>query len=139
MGFNKRKLADQIKGVADNKARPRRALPEQVRADAAELVGRWNERLVRGMPMLFSPMIGAALIAGKPYLWVRCPGCRATQAIDLRTLDRHRDTMLTSLIPALSCRSCRPHAQFAALVGVSAESMADALDLARNRSRAEGA
>ena len=34
-------------------------------------------------------------------------------AIDLRTLDRHPDAAVTSLIPALSCRSCRPDAPFA--------------------------
>ena len=43
------------------------------------------------MPMLFSPTIGAAVTAGYLFLWVRCPACRTTNAIDLRTLDRHRD------------------------------------------------
>jgi hypothetical protein len=38
-----------------------------------------------------------------------------TQSIDLRTLDRHPDAAATSLIPALSCRSCRPNAPFAEL------------------------
>jgi hypothetical protein len=42
---------------------------------------------------------------------VRCPACRTTNAIDLRALDRHRDAALSSLIPALSCRSCRPNAR----------------------------
>jgi hypothetical protein len=42
-------------------------------------------------------------------------GCQTTNAINLRTLDRHRDAALTSLIPALSCRSCRPNAPFAEL------------------------
>ena len=41
------------------------------------------------------------------------------QAIDLRTLDRHRDAAVTSLIPALSCRSCRPNAPFAQLLKLS--------------------
>jgi hypothetical protein len=45
--------------------------------------------------------------------------CRTTQAIDPRTLDRHRDAAVTSLIPALSCRSCRPNAPFAELVRLS--------------------
>jgi hypothetical protein len=43
----------------------------------------------------------------------------------LRTLDRHRDDAITSLIPALSCRSCRPHAPFAELVKLSRTSIAD--------------
>jgi hypothetical protein len=54
------------------------------------------------MPMLFSPTIGATITAGYWFLWVRCPACRTTNAIDLRTLDRHRDAAVTSLIPVLS-------------------------------------
>jgi hypothetical protein len=38
------------------------------------------------------------LAAGYWFLWVRCPACRTTNAIDLRTLDRHRDAAVTSLI-----------------------------------------
>jgi hypothetical protein len=44
-------------------------------------------------------------------------------AIDLRTLDRHHDAAVTSLIPLLSCRSCRPNAPFAELVRLSARSI----------------
>jgi hypothetical protein len=47
------------------------------------------------------------------------------EPIDLRTLDRHHDAAVTSLIPALSCRSCRPHAPFAELVRLSRTSIAD--------------
>jgi hypothetical protein len=53
--------------------------------------------------MLFSPTIGAAITAPYWFLWVRCPACRTINAIDLRTLDRHRDAAVSSLIPALSC------------------------------------
>ena len=59
------------------------------------------------MPMLFSPTIGAAITARYWFLWVRCPACRTINAIDLRTLDRHRHAAVTSLIPVLSCRSCQ--------------------------------
>jgi hypothetical protein len=46
----------------------------------------------------------------------RCSGyCRA-QVVDLRRLDRHPDRIVTSLIPALSCRNCLPDAPFAELV-----------------------
>ncbi len=72
------------------------------------------------MPMLFSPTIGAAITARYWFLWVRCPN-----AIDLRTLDRHPDAAVTSLIPALSCRSCRSNAPFAELVRLSRTSIAD--------------
>ena len=50
---------------------------------------------------------------------------RDSAAIDLRTLDRHADAAVTSLIPALSCRSCRPNAPFAELVRLSRKSIAD--------------
>jgi hypothetical protein len=39
------------------------------------------------MPMLFSPTIGAAITAGYWFLWARCPACRTTGDVDLRTLD----------------------------------------------------
>jgi hypothetical protein len=77
------------------------------------------------MPMLFSPTIGAAITAGYWFLWVRCPACRTTNAIDLRALDRRRDAAVTSLIPALSCRLCRPIASFADLARLSRTSIAD--------------
>jgi hypothetical protein len=93
--------------------------------DAAGLIGAWNDRQAKRMPMLFSPTIGAAITARYWYLWVRCPACRSTSSIDLRTLDRHRDAAVTSLIPALSCRSCRPNAPFAELVRLSRTSIAD--------------
>ena len=75
--------------------------------DAERLITAWNERQAKRMPMLFSPTIGAAIAARYWFLWVRCPACRTTNAIDLRTLDRHRDAAVISVIPALSCRSCR--------------------------------
>jgi hypothetical protein len=72
--------------------------------------------------MIFSPTIGAATRAGYWFLWVRCPACRTINAIDLRTLDRHADAAVTSLIPSLSCR---PNAPFAELVRLSPASIAD--------------
>jgi len=86
---------------------------------------RLDERQAKRMPMLFSPTIGAAITAGYWFLWVRCPACRTINAVDLRTLDRHHDAAVTSLIPALSCRSCRPNAPFAELVRLSRTSIAD--------------
>ena len=110
MGFNKRRMESERAAVAAKEAEARRALGPQILADAERLVVTWNRRQERHMPMLFSPTIGAATAAGFWFLWVRCPACRTTQSVDLRMLDRHRDTAVTSLIPALSCRSCRPNA-----------------------------
>jgi hypothetical protein len=76
------------------------------------------------MPMLFSPTIGAAITAGYWFLRARCPACRTTGAVDLRTLDWHRGAAVTALTPALSCRSCRPNAPFAEPVCLSKSSVA---------------
>ena len=125
MGFNRRKLEAEQKAKADAAAALRRATDAQVLEDAERLITAWNERQAKRMPMLFSPTIGTAIAAGYWFLWVRCPACRTINAIDLRTLDRHRDAAVSSLIPALSCRSCRPNAPFAALVRLSRTSIAD--------------
>ena len=105
MGFNRRKMEDQRRQAAEKETAARRATDGQVLEDAERLIDAWNERQAKRMPMLFSPTIGAAITAGYWFLWVRCPACRTTNAIDLRTLDRHRDAAVTSLIPALSCRA----------------------------------
>jgi len=101
--------------------------------DAERLIAAWNERQAKRMPMLFSPTIGAAITAGYWFLWVRCPVCRTTNAIDLRMLDRHRDAAVTSLIPGLSCKSCRPNAPFAELVHLSRASITDEMREERRR------
>src|SRR5262249_35777231 len=111
MGFNRRKMEDQRRDAAEKEAATRRATAAQVLEDAERLIAAWNERQAIGAPMIFSPTIGAAIRAGYWFLWVRCPACRTINAIDLRTLDRHADAAVTSLIPALSCRSCRPNAR----------------------------
>jgi hypothetical protein len=125
MGFNKRRMEDERRLAEEKEAAARRAADVQVLEDAERMIGAWNERQAKRMPMLFSPTIGAAIAARYWYLWVRCPACRTMNAIDLRTLDRHPGAAVTSLIPALSCRSCRPNAPFAELVQLSRLSIAD--------------
>ena len=125
MGFSKRRMKSERAAVAAKEAEARRALGPQILTDAEHLIATWNARQEARMPMLFSPTIGAAMAARHWWLWVRCPACRTTNAIDLRTLDRHPDAAITSLIPWLSCRSCRPHAPFAELVRLSRASIAD--------------
>ncbi|MFZ2082531.1 MAG: hypothetical protein WAV38_38920 [Xanthobacteraceae bacterium] len=125
MGFNRRKLVDQRREAAEKEAANRRATDAQVLEDAERLIAAWNERQAKQMPMLFSPTIGPAIAGGFWFLWVRCPACRTINAIDLRTLDRHPDAAVSSLIPALSCRSCRLNAPFAELVKLLRTSIAD--------------
>jgi hypothetical protein len=118
-------MEDHRRQAADKEEAARRATDSQVLEDAKQLIEAWNERQAKRMPMLFSPTIGAAIAARHWFLWVRCPACRTINAIDLRTLDRHPDAALTSLIASLSCRSCRPNAPFAELVRLSRTSIAD--------------
>jgi hypothetical protein len=125
MGFNRRKVEDKRRDAAEKEAANRRATDAQVLEDAECLIAAWNERQEKRMPMIFSPTIGAAITAGYWFLWVRCPACRTINAIELRTLDRHPNAAVSSLIPALSCRSCRPNAPFAELVRLSQKSIAD--------------
>jgi phage FluMu protein Com len=117
MGFNRRKMEDERRRAAAKKAAEQRASHPQIVEDAERLVAVWNERQARGMPMLFSPTIGAVVVAGYWFLWVRCPACRTINAIDLRTLDRHHDTAITKshsgavvpLVPAgRAIRRARP-------------------------------
>jgi hypothetical protein len=133
MGFNKRKLEDQRRTAAEKEAAARRATDAQVLEDAERLIAAWNERQAKRMPMIFAPTIGAAIAARYWFLWVRCPACRSTSNIDLRTLDRHPETAVTSLITALSCRSCRPNAPFAQLVKLSRTGIADEIHEERVR------
>jgi hypothetical protein len=138
MGFNKRRMESERAAAAAKEAEGRRALGPQILADAERLVTTWNARQERHMPMLFSPTIGAAITACYWFLWVRCPACRTTTSIDLRTIDRHPDAAVTSLIPALSCRSCRPNAPFAELLKLATSSVADKLDVLGNRTVTSG-
>ena len=125
MGFNRRKIEGELRAKADAEVAARRATTAQVREDAERIVAVWNERQAGRMPMIFSPTIGAAIAARYWFLWMRCPACRSTSSVDLRRLDRHPDAAVTSLIPALSCRGCRPNAPFAELVRLSRTSIAD--------------
>ena len=125
MGFNKRRMESARAAEAAKEAAARRALGPQIVEDSVKLVEAWNARQAAHMPMLFSPTIEAAITAGYWFLRARCPACRTTGDVDLQTLDWHRGAAVTALIPALSCRSCRPNAPFAELVCLSKSSVAE--------------
>jgi hypothetical protein len=133
MGFNKRRMESERAAAKAKEAAARRALGPQILEDSKRLVESWNARQAHHMPHLFSPTIGAAITAGHFHLWVRCPACRTTSSVDLRRLDRHPDAAVTSLIPSLSCRGCRPNAPFAELVQLATISVADELNVSRQR------
>jgi hypothetical protein len=64
MGFNKRKMEDARRQEAEREAAARRATEKRIFEDADHLITVWNERQAKRMPMLFSPIIGAAITAG---------------------------------------------------------------------------
>jgi hypothetical protein len=138
MGFNRRKLESERRSAAEKEAVARRANDPQVRQDAERLIAAWNARQAKRMPLLFAPTIGAALAARHSFLWVYCPACRSTSSIDLGVLDRHPDAAVTSLLPSLSCRSCRPNPPFAELVRLSQTSIADEIYADRVEQRLGG-
>jgi hypothetical protein len=87
-------------------------------AFAGRVVDIWNSRLAGGRELFLSPTIRAAVLARKPYLTFYCPACGVTGRIDLRKIDRHPGTSITSLIPALSCERCVPNPPFVRLTGL---------------------
>jgi hypothetical protein len=104
MGFNRRKMEAERKVKADAEAAAKRATDAQVLADAEALIAAWNERQRKAMPMLFAPTIGAAIAATQLVSVGALSRVSYDQCDCLRTLDRHRDAAVTSLIPWLWSR-----------------------------------
>src|SRR5215469_2242181 len=100
-------------------ARARTAVEAKDEREAKQIVGIWNARRAKGRHLWFHLTIGAAIIAGRPWLTFVCPACRVIGEVDLRTLDRHPAATVESLIPSLSCRRCVPNAPFVRLLGLS--------------------
>ncbi len=89
--------------------------------DAERLIAAWNKRQANRMPMLSRP---PSAPRSPPAIGI-C-GYAARRAVALAPLIYGRSTVtVTSLIPVLSCRSCRPNAPFAALVRLARMSVAD--------------
>ena len=57
MGFNRRKMEDERRRVAEKQAAERRATDPQIIEDAERLVAAWNERQEKRMPILFYPQL----------------------------------------------------------------------------------
>jgi hypothetical protein len=85
---------------------------------ATRVLSLWDARRERGDTLLFVPTIGACITAERPILTFHCPACKIGGRVDLRKLDRHPDTPVTSLIPSLSCQRCTPNPPFAKLDGL---------------------
>jgi hypothetical protein len=71
-----------------------------------------------GRPVSFYPTVKTALLAGTAVLEVLCPACQTIGQVDLRDLDVHGRTSLSTVIRRLSCRRCCPNPPFAKPVGL---------------------
>jgi hypothetical protein len=118
MGINRRRLEREGARARAEEERARQSRDEAAAADAVWMIEAWNARLAGRRALLFSPTIGAALTAGYRWMTVACPGCRTCRDVDLAETDRHPDASVASLIPALSCRNCRPHPPLAQIRGL---------------------
>src|ERR1700723_2316633 len=65
----------RTRGLDIAKNAKRQVADVTARAEAQAVIERWNEQLVASRDILWSPTIRAALIAGRPWLDVFCPGC----------------------------------------------------------------
>jgi len=110
MGHNSWKArADRIEHVQ------RDAASREFVADAVALVEKWNadieRRKVAGfgyadrkrLPQ-FSPHIGTALLAGKPFLRLLCPACQQQGDVDLRKIVRPASYRLGSFRCPFKCQ-----------------------------------
>jgi hypothetical protein len=112
MGTNQRRL-DMLEKQARN------VVSEGAERDARRIVAIWNGRRAKGRELWFHLRIGAAIAAGQPWLTFICPACQQIGEIDLRSLDRHPNATIESLVLSLSCRRCRPNPPFVKLLGLS--------------------
>ena len=89
-------------------------------ADAVALVAKWNADIklsrqaqyghaarAQELPQ-FTPTIGAALRAGKPFLRILCRACQQVGHVDLRKVVRPSTFPITGIYDALRCQGgCR--------------------------------
>jgi hypothetical protein len=80
------------------KNEPATPSPTRLSRDARRIVGIWNGRRAKGRELWFHLRIGAAIAAGYPWLTFMCPGCQQIGETDLRSLDRHPNATIESLI-----------------------------------------
>lgn len=66
----------------------------------------WNAIMFCGGPSVDSPTIAAAINGGFPLLLVCCNRCDAQRRVDLRKVQRPRDSDVHLMEAALFCESC---------------------------------
>jgi hypothetical protein len=88
------------------------------RDEAIAVIDKWNAAVAAGHGDLWSPTIGCAVVAERPYLDVHCPGCAASRAVDMRTVDLNPLATVNSLVLGLRCSLCLDGAPLAELRGL---------------------
>lgn len=77
------------------------------KAAAGHTIALYNAQLAeRGADICWTPLLSAALLAGRPWLQVHCPGCDTIAAVDLRVVRRPATTALTAIAEKLACSRC---------------------------------
>jgi hypothetical protein len=74
---------------------------------AKEIVDIWNARRAAGAEVWMYPTVAAALAAGCPWLHFICTECQQRYAVDLRALERHGGSSISSAIPEIACPQCQ--------------------------------
>jgi hypothetical protein len=97
-----------------------RAAEKAAHDEVVAVVERYNAAIAAGQSALWSPTIRAAVLSGKPWLDVHCPGCRTSRAIDIRKLDRHPLATVGSLALGLRCSMCPGSAPMPVVKGLLA-------------------
>src|ERR1700693_2359942 len=85
----------------------REAADRAKREEAVRVVEAWNAAVAAGRDMWWAPTIRAAIVAGRPWADIHCPGCRTNRSLDLRAIDRHPLASVSSLVLGLRCSWCR--------------------------------
>jgi hypothetical protein len=84
------------------------AARQRAEHEARHIVDAWNVQLAQRRVPQFSPTLGCAINAGKPWLRLHCLGCHQVGEIDLRRIVRPRDFPITGLSTAvLRLKRCK--------------------------------
>lgn len=78
---------------------------ERDRQHALKVVDIWNSRAQRRACPSFYPTIASCVVAERPWLQWECLGCQQIGEVDLRTVDRHPDASISSLVTVLALRT----------------------------------
>lgn len=100
--------------------------------DALNIVMEWNRRCEAGVDTQFSPTIGAALRARRPWLRLHCPACDQVGEVDLRRIVRPQTYPIAAVKFYCEFR-CRGQAPAPRMLGLFGAPSFD--DLARNNRR----